>query len=129
MNNTVSSSLTTLVDAYCNVWCETDPDKRRKQLTSIFATNGTYLDQTIHITGCDALLTHISKIHTLYPGSKIVRTSNIQEHHNCVRFAWRLIQADGTKLPEGIDFVDITNDAKIQRVVGFFGPLDHTALL
>jgi hypothetical protein len=40
-----------------------------------------------------------------------------------VRFAWQVILADGTRLPEGIDFAEITSDNKIRRIMGFFGPL------
>jgi len=34
------------------------------------------------------------------------------------------VQADGTEALVGLDFVELAEDGRIARVVGFFGPLD-----
>jgi hypothetical protein len=47
----------------------------------------------------------------------------VDSHHALVRFAWRVVQADGTMFAEGIDFAEISNKGKPLRIVGFFGPL------
>jgi hypothetical protein len=60
---------------------------------------------------------------TTYPGGRIERTSAIDAHHGWARFGWRMALADGTTLPEGIDFAEIGEDGKLRRVVGFFGAL------
>jgi len=52
-----------------------------------------------------------------------VRTSAVDAHHGLARFAWRIVQADGSMLPEGIDFAEISAEGRIQRIMGFFGPL------
>lgn len=119
--------LSKLVDAYCGVWCEPDPELRRQQLSSLWAVNATYTDPTVHATGCDELLAHIAKVLARRPGARVVRTSLVDGHHGCARFAWHVVQADGTALPEGIDFLEVASDGKIQRIVGFFGPLARAA--
>ncbi|WP_298213196.1 nuclear transport factor 2 family protein [Acidovorax sp.] len=121
------NTLTGLVDAYCNVWCEPDPALRRQQLAAIWASNATYTDPTVHAACGDELLAHITKVLARRPGSKVRRTSNVDEHHGCVRFAWHVVQSDGTSLPEGIDFLEVNAKGEIQRVIGFFGPLTRSA--
>jgi hypothetical protein len=44
-------------------------------------------------------------------------------HHAVARFTWKMVLADGTSLPEGIDFAEIGSDGKLTRIVGFFGQL------
>jgi len=123
MNKPETHSWTALVDAYCDVWCEPDPNVRRRQLALVWAPGATYTDPTVHASNSDELLEHIAKVLARRPGAQVKRTSNVDEHHGCVRFAWHVVQADGTALPEGIDFLELASDGRIQRIVGFFGPL------
>ncbi len=49
-------------------------------------------------------------------------------HHGVARFAWRVVQADGTALPKGLDVALLSADGtKIERIIGFFGPLGALA--
>lgn len=127
MNVPRELSLTVLVDAYCDVWCEPDPETRRQKLALVCSPSATYTYPTVHATNGDELLAHIAKVLARRPGAKVMRTSAIDEHHGCIRFAWHVVQADGTALPKGIDFMDVASDGKIQRIIGFFGPLQRTA--
>lgn len=116
-------STTDLIDAYCQVWCEPDAHRRAQSLASVWAPDATYTDPTVHATGGAELLAHIAKVIARRPGARVVRTSAVDEHHGWVRFAWRVIEADGTLLPEGIDLVQLSGDGRIQRIIGFFGAL------
>lgn len=127
MTTATPSTLCALVDAYCSVWSQPDPELRRQQLLPVWASNATYTDPTVHTTGFDELIEHIGKVLARRPGSRVERTSKVDGHHECARFAWHVVQADGTSLPEGIDFLEINDDGKIQRIVGFFGPLEKRA--
>jgi hypothetical protein len=106
-------------------WNEIDPVKRDKILRPVWADDATYTDPTVHTVGRDALVAHIGTVCARFPGSAIVMTSGIDVHHNVLRFTWKRILADGTSRPEGIDFGEIASDGKIQRIVGFFGPLER----
>lgn len=58
------------------------------------------------------------------PGSKALRSSHVDVHHGIARFAWHGVQADGATLPDGLDLAFVSLDgAKIERIIGFFGPL------
>ena len=112
-----------LIDAYCEAWCEPDVAARRRLLDHVWARGATYTDPRAQLAGLDALVAHIGKVLADRPGSRVIRTSAVDSHHGLARFAWRVVQADGTMLPEGVDFAELAGDGKLARIVGFFGPL------
>jgi hypothetical protein len=113
-----------LIDTYCRVWTEPDASRRSDLLATVWATDATYTDPTVHVSGGADLLTHIAKVQLRRPGSSILRTSKVDVHHGIARFAWHVVQADGTTLPEGLDIAFLSPDgSKIERIIGFFGPL------
>jgi hypothetical protein len=113
----------TIIDTYCAAWNETDAAKRDAILSPVWGEGATYTDPTVHLTGRAALVVHIDAVFARYPGSTIVRTSVVDVHHDVARFVWKKVLADGTSLPEGIDFAEVGNDGRLVRIVGFFGPL------
>lgn len=117
-------NVTELVDRYCRVWNEADPSVREDLLTSVWANNATYTDPSVHAAKAQELLAHIAAVRARRPGATVQRTSAIDIHHGVARFAWRIAQADGTVLPEGIDIAFLSPDgSRIERIVGFFGPI------
>ncbi len=119
--------VTDLVDRYCRVWNEGDPSVRDTLLRSLWAENATYTDPSVHAASAEELLAHISAVRARRPGASVIRTSAVDRHHRVARFAWQVVQADGTTLPEGIDIAFISSDgSKIERIIGFFGPVART---
>jgi hypothetical protein len=118
-----SRALEQLIDRYCVAWSEPDPVKREKILKDVWAEGATYTDPRAQVSGRQELAVLIGKILAGRPGAKVIRTSSVDSHHGLARFTWRVVQADGTMLPEGIDFAEISSEGKLLRIVGFFGPL------
>jgi hypothetical protein len=119
---------TELIDRYCAVWCEPEEDRRRIFLEQVWAEDASYTDPTVHAVGADELLTHISGVRQRRPGSRVVRTSAVDIHHDLARFGWRAIDSGGTTLREGIDVAFFSADgSRIARIIGFFGPLQPDA--
>lgn len=118
-----ASTLEQLVDDYCTAWSDPDPARRRKILETVWAAGGTYTDPRVHVTGIEELLAHIDSILAHRPGAIVIRTSRVDEHHGFARFAWRVVEADGTRLPNSLDLVEVDAEGRIARVIGFFGPL------
>ncbi len=114
---------TEAVDVYCAAWNETDAVVRAEILSRVLAPGAIYADPTVRTQGVVELVAHIDQVFRRYPGSTIVRTSNVDSHHSLARFAWKKVLADGTSLPEGIDFVTFADDGRLTSIVGFFGPL------
>jgi len=119
-----SETLTELIDRYCEVWNEPNPDRRAELLAQVWADDATYTDPSVHAATSGELLAHIEKVRARRPGSKVVRTSAVDFHHGLARFSWHVVQADGSALPDGLDVAELSADGKrLERIVGFFGPL------
>lgn len=118
-----AAAIERLIEVYCSAWDEPDAAARDRILLQVWANDATYTDPSVCAVGRAQLSDHIGKVIARYPGSKLVVTSGVDSHHGLVRFTWKKVLADGTSLPEGIDFGEISDDGKIRRIVGFFGPL------
>ena len=119
--------VTELVDRYCRVWNEAAPSIRENLLASLWANHATNTDPSVHAASAQELLAHIAAVRTRRPGASVLRTSAVDIHHGVARFAWHVVQADGTVLPEGIDIAFISSDgSRIERIIGFFGPMTRT---
>jgi hypothetical protein len=122
MSEMSDADLAKMIDRYCASWGEDDASRRAELLHDVWAERATYTDPLAHVQGRQNLVVHIGAMRRQFPGAKIVRTSAIDRHHHCVRFGWKLEQADGTSLPEGIDVAEF-RDGKLQSIIGFFGAL------
>jgi hypothetical protein len=119
-----TEAATQLIDRYCAAWSDPDPARRAELLAGTWTDESTYTDPTVHATGPAQLLAHIERVIARRPGAKVLRTSAVDVHHGIARFAWHVVQADGTCLPEGLDIAEFSPDGtRIRRIVGFFGPL------
>ena len=109
------------IETYGASWNEPDEAKRRELLERSWADNGVFEDPRDRAEGRDALLRLIAGFREQLPGGSIVMTSGVDEHHGLVRFTWRIDDAQGKALLEGIDFGELAPDGRIQRIVGFWG--------
>jgi SnoaL-like domain len=114
---------TEAVDTYCAAWNETDAVARASILSKALVPDAVYIDPTVQTQGIAELVAHIDKVFARYPGSRIVRTSFVDAHNCVARFAWKKVLADGSSLPEGIDFVEFDDDGRLSKIIGFFGTL------
>jgi len=112
-----------VIDAYCAAWDEPDAATRERRLAAIWAEGGVYTDPTVDLAGLDALSAHIATVQAKLPGSRLERTTGLDDHHDVARFGWRKVLADGTPLAESLDLVVFDPDGRLRRVVGFFGML------
>jgi hypothetical protein len=110
-----------IVLAYVAAWSETDEGKRRALLEMSWTENGTYTDPTVEVVGREALVQHIGGIHQQFVGHRIVLTSRVDEHHSRLRFTWAMVNPEGSRVTEGIDFGEIGSDGRLIRITGFFG--------
>jgi hypothetical protein len=86
------------------------------------APEGTYTDRPSHAEGREAPVELMGDFLQKFPGAQIVPTSHADFHHGMLRFTWQFIGGDGKTVTEGIDFV-VGNDGRLQRIVGFSGPI------
>ncbi len=109
------------VAAYGAAWNESNEGARRALLAQSWSDGGVYMDPTGRADGRDALVAHIGGFQTMMPGHTIEMTSGVDVHGNVFRFAWTMRNGNEAVL-EGMDFGELADDGRIDRIVGFFGP-------
>lgn len=114
-----------IVAAYCEAWNVAGDGERRALLEQSWAEDGAYTDPRTDLAGRAALFAHISKVHAGRPGTRILMTSGLDVHHVVLRFTWKLVNAQGAAVADGIDFGELAADGRLQRIIGFFGPLPN----
>ncbi len=120
-------SIEAIIDRYCEAWSKPEPAARAAALAEVWAQDGRYTDPRADTRGAKALLDHIAGVLAQRPGARVIRTSAVQQHHGFARFAWQVIEVDGTRLPEGLDIAVIGEDGRITQIIGFFGALPPDA--
>jgi hypothetical protein len=109
------------VATYVAGWNEPDDDARRKLFASCWADGGVYLDPMTVLAGLDELTAGCRRFAERSPGAVIELVGSVATHHGHASFSWCVRGADGTVLRNGIDHVELADDGRIRRVVGFFG--------
>lgn len=112
------------IDLYATAWGETDPGRRMTILEQVLSPDCTYTDPRVHAANPSELCDHIGRILPSRPGAKVLRISAVDVHHGKARFAWHMVNADGSALPAGLDIVEFDEvTGKLKSILGFFGPL------
>ena len=116
---------TELVARYMSAWNQTDRDARRQVLEVSWAPDASYSDPTAQVTGRADFAEHIGGFHQQFPGARFEVTSEVDSHHQYLRFEWTMVLADGNVFLYGSDFGEVAADGTaLQRIVGFFGPAE-----
>ncbi len=135
-NTTATTSSTTLaptttldvmVDTHLRAYCEPDPETRAELLAAVWAPTGTLIDPPFDGEGLDAIAAMVDVVLTHYAGHMFRRTTPIDAHHAFARYGWELVAPDGAVAVTGTDIVEIDDDGRLTRIVGFFGPLASAA--
>ena len=110
-------------DTYLAAWNETDAERRAKLVDEAWNPAGKYVDPMLEAEGHDAIDAMAANIQAAYPGHRFRRTTQIDGHHDLVRFGWELVAPDGTITVAGIDVAVLADDGRLREVAGFFGEL------
>ncbi len=76
--------------------------------------------------GRDAIIDRISGFTDRFPDARVDITSKVDEHNGFGRYAWKIVDREGSELLRGIDVVERATDARLRRIVMFFGELEST---
>jgi hypothetical protein len=112
-----------VIEAYGAAWGAADESSCRSVLEKAWADGGEYCDPMSRVKGRDAMVAHIAGFADRFPGHSIVLTSGVDAHDDFARFGWEMLGPDGGQVAEGVDFATFGSDGRIERIVGFFGPL------
>jgi hypothetical protein len=112
------SSLIDLVDRYVATWNERDARRRRELIARTWSEGGNYLDPLMQGDGHAGIDAMLHGVQEKFPGHQLRRTSEVDAHHDRVRFCWELASDAGAVLVKGVDFGTVAGD-RLQTITGF----------
>ena len=107
-------------------WNEQDPTKVRDHLDKALAPEVHFVDPSIDLVGIEAFEANVHRVHEQLPGAVYSRTSDADGHRGHHRYHWA-IHLDGERLLAGFDVTVTDAEGRVEKVIGFFGPLDPSA--
>jgi len=117
------NDLTTTIDTLLAAWTETDATRRAGLIERIWATDGRLIDPPLAAEGHAGISDMAAALQAQFPDHRFRRSSGIDAHHGYLRYGWELVGPEGTVALAGIDVGELTEDGRLQRITGFFGPL------
>ena len=123
---TTTETDTSCIDRYIDMWNEEDAERRAALIDAAWAEDASYVDPLLAAEGHDGLSEMVATVHGHYPGYRFRRRSDVDVHHDRVRFAWDLVTPDGEVFVAGIDVGELAADGRLRRITGFFGDLSAT---
>ena len=107
--------------SYWTAWNEVDLGRIRGHLARAVADGVEWNDPRDSFVGIDELELAIRRLRTSKPEYRFVIASEIDCHHDRLRYRWDMVR-DGRTLMEGLDVVTVDpGSGLVVRVDGFFG--------
>ena len=117
------TDITATVDGYLAAYNERDREARDALIAQVWARDGRLIDPPLAGAGHRAISDMASAMHEHYPGHAFRRVSELDVHHDHLRFAWELVGPDGEIALTGMDAGELDGDGRLSRITGFFGDL------
>jgi SnoaL-like domain len=116
----MSNELNTVVNTYIDAWNEGDAGRRQQLVATVWTEDGTYLDPLMSGAGHESIAAMIGGAQQQFPAHRFELSFGPDAHNDRVRFAWRLYGPDGGEpVAGGVDFATVSEDGRLQSVVGF----------
>jgi hypothetical protein len=107
-----------LVDRYFAAWNEVNPQHRESLIANTWSEDSWYLDPMVEGQGRHGIAAMIEAVQKQFVGLKFRRASDVDMHHDHVRFSWELAPEGGSAVAAGVDFGTV-HDGLLQSVTGF----------
>ncbi|MEW6129659.1 MAG: nuclear transport factor 2 family protein [Acidobacteriota bacterium] len=121
------NNLTELIDGYIAMWNEPDAARRDDLIARIWDENASYVDPVLNGEGHAGIQTMVQGVQEKFPGHRFNRTSEVDTHHNQLRFTWALGAEGAEPIVKGTDFGVLAEDGRLQSITGFFDQLPAPA--
>jgi uncharacterized protein len=91
-----------LIPRYVSTWNDPDPVRRRSQLASLYARDGSIVTAGGVFAGIDAVVGHVATVHEEFIAARGYRFSSggAVSHHDCMLFRWEMREAAGGELAD-----------------------------
>ena len=108
-----------VIERYIDAWNETDANRRREMIASVFSEDATYTDPLAAVRGHAAIDQFVAAAQAQFAGLQFSLAGPIDAHHDQARFTWHL-GTPGAAEPVVIGFdVAVLNDGRVREVYGF----------
>ncbi|GAA4531071.1 MULTISPECIES: nuclear transport factor 2 family protein [Nonomuraea] len=111
--------MTNLVERYVAAWNETDPAARAKAVAGVWTEDATYTDPLADVAGHAGIAAVIEGAQGMFPGLVFTPGELYDAHHGIARFTWHLGPEGGEPVATGFDVVELAEDGRISKVLGF----------
>jgi hypothetical protein len=120
-DNPAANDLARAVDTHLAAYCEPDPTRRAALVAQVWSPSGAVFDPPFEGEGHDGIAAMTDTVLTHFPGHTFRRTSAVDAHHTFARYTWDLVGPDGATAVGGTDVVEVDDDGRLVRIIGFFG--------
>jgi hypothetical protein len=116
----IMKDITPTIDRYFALWTEPDEERRRDLIAQTFAEDATYTGPLLGGTGHDGIGQLVTQINDNLGGHRFNRTSDIDSHHDAVRYSWEIVPPDAdSPLAAGIDIGFLDEHGRLKSVTAF----------
>lgn len=119
----MTAQIDQLIDDYLDAYSEVDPKRRASAVSRIWAADGRLVDPPLESQGHAGIAGQVQALLSQFPDHRFRRSTGIDAHHGFARYGWQLVNPAGETTLEGCDFAEVDGSGRLQRVVGFFGPI------
>lgn len=109
--------LNDLLNRYVALWNQPDPEARRSEVATLWASDGLHYTQTRQFRGIEALDARVTEAHDEFvvaAGLRFVSGNDLVSHHNVAKFSWQMMpRQGGDVLAVGFDFLILDTDGRI----------------
>src|SRR4051794_22954115 len=106
MTNTVPSTDVldmTAIDRYLAALNEDDETTRLTLVEQAFTPDATFADPLLEAAGHEEIAGLAPVVQAQFPGARFRRTTEVDAHHEYIRFGWELRAEDGSVIVGGVD--------------------------
>src|SRR5947209_2069124 len=107
-----------LIERYLAAFNETDPNRRRELLESLYTSDSTYTDPHVDLRGPDQIDSFIAQTQERFPGVTFTLGGPVDAHHDQARFQWQAGPAEQPDQFVGFDVI-VADERRIRSVYGF----------
>ena len=116
-----ASTLERLVDAHLAAYCDADASRRAAAIRQAWNAEGRLVDPPLEARGHQGIADQAATLLSQFPQHRFERSTAVDAHHGFARYGWRLVDAKGSAVLQGVDFAELDGEGRLLKVVGFFG--------